>query len=121
MALVTCRECGEKISDAAPQCPKCGVPSPAGFGHLTVQRKRQLTGAIRKIELGIDDQSYGFMKAGSELTVDLAPGQHEIAFADGGGFGPNALRSSVFSIQSGQSIACEVLYSQLKGLTLKFV
>jgi hypothetical protein len=120
MALVTCRECGEKISDSALQCPRCGVPSPAGFGQLTVQRKRQLTGAIRQIEVGIDSQSYGLIKPGAELTFDLAPGQHEIAVVDGRGIGPNALRSSVFNIQSGQSIGCEVLYSQLKGLKIQF-
>jgi uncharacterized membrane protein YvbJ len=27
MALIACNECGHKISDAAPLCPSCGVPS----------------------------------------------------------------------------------------------
>lgn len=26
MALITCRECGAQISDAATTCPKCGCP-----------------------------------------------------------------------------------------------
>jgi len=26
MALVRCPECGAEVSDAAPQCPKCGRP-----------------------------------------------------------------------------------------------
>lgn len=27
MALIYCRECGQKISEQAPSCPKCGVPT----------------------------------------------------------------------------------------------
>jgi uncharacterized membrane protein YvbJ len=26
MALVTCRECGKQVSDAASACPQCGAP-----------------------------------------------------------------------------------------------
>lgn len=29
MALVSCKECGEKISDQADPCPRCGVPNPS--------------------------------------------------------------------------------------------
>ncbi|HEU0016431.1 MAG TPA: hypothetical protein VFQ45_22315 [Longimicrobium sp.] len=28
MALMYCRECGQKISSEAPTCPRCGVPHP---------------------------------------------------------------------------------------------
>lgn len=29
MALVLCRECGQRVSTEAPSCPHCGVPQPA--------------------------------------------------------------------------------------------
>lgn len=30
MALVQCRECGEKVSNKAATCPKCGIATPGG-------------------------------------------------------------------------------------------
>jgi uncharacterized membrane protein YvbJ len=30
MALISCRECGEKISDKAVACPKCGIEMAKG-------------------------------------------------------------------------------------------
>ncbi|WP_043807453.1 zinc ribbon domain-containing protein [Desulfatibacillum aliphaticivorans] len=30
MALISCEECGEKISEKAESCPKCGAPTKAG-------------------------------------------------------------------------------------------
>lgn len=41
MALTKCRECGAQVSDAAKQCPMCGIPNPgqpqwAGCGALVL-------------------------------------------------------------------------------------
>lgn len=30
MALTSCRECGQKVSTEAPNCPGCGAPNPGG-------------------------------------------------------------------------------------------
>ena len=30
MALIYCRECGEKIAESAPTCPKCGAKQKTG-------------------------------------------------------------------------------------------
>ena len=35
MSLINCKECGEKISDKAKCCPKCGAPNKKTNGCLT--------------------------------------------------------------------------------------
>ena len=34
MALIDCPECGAKVSDSAPACPKCGFPIASHFGKM---------------------------------------------------------------------------------------
>lgn len=38
MAIIHCADCGSEISDAAPACPKCGRPSAARSGPVTIER-----------------------------------------------------------------------------------
>jgi RNA polymerase subunit RPABC4/transcription elongation factor Spt4 len=34
MALISCKECGQSVSNKANICPHCGVDSPDGFGEV---------------------------------------------------------------------------------------
>ncbi len=45
MALVTCSECGSKVSEKARSCPSCGNPGP--FGSDTVESKETASGDLR--------------------------------------------------------------------------
>jgi len=38
MALITCEECGEKVSNKSLQCIHCGVPINAGAHSITIQK-----------------------------------------------------------------------------------
>ena len=54
MALINCPECNNKVSDAAPTCPKCGAPiagakegKPAGVQRTTFQETaKRLSGLV---------------------------------------------------------------------------
>jgi TM2 domain-containing membrane protein YozV len=49
MAMVHCRECGAKISDSAPTCPKCGAKQ---FGSSSNKDKDRVTAGILALLLG---------------------------------------------------------------------
>ena len=36
MALISCKECGNQVSDQAPTCPKCGTPIAAAQQNITI-------------------------------------------------------------------------------------
>lgn len=38
MAITTCRECGQSVSDQAEQCPHCGINTPCAdkYGDLVI-------------------------------------------------------------------------------------
>lgn len=99
MALVPCRECGAEISAAAPTCPKCGVPSPAGkTASLVVTRERRLTGAILLMWVGIEGRGKQ-LSGGQSVSFDLAPGEHQLEV----GFGGDDLYEYEFEVAPGES------------------
>lgn len=77
MALVACRECGSKISDAAATCPQCGVASPAGACSLLFSRPSIVNGIVG-IEVFVDGQPYGSLRMRGTVTVPVAPGAHHV-------------------------------------------
>lgn len=79
MALVTCIECGNQVSDSAPMCPRCGYQRPVAEGQLIVQRKTQLNSGGLKTEVYVDGVPYGGVRPGGSVTIDLEPGTHELA------------------------------------------
>ena len=57
MALITCRDCGTQVSDAAPACPKCGRPQSVSSApvHMVVHHANPIVvtkSAASKILLG---------------------------------------------------------------------
>lgn len=80
MALILCRECSSEISDSAATCPRCGISAPGGTGTFTFVRPSLLNGAVG-IEVYIDGQPYGKLRAMGRLSVDIAPGNHHIEIA----------------------------------------
>ncbi|MFI7744339.1 hypothetical protein [Kocuria rhizosphaericola] len=94
MALVQCRECSSEISDSAATCPRCGVSFPAGVGTLTFVRPSLSGGAIG-VEVFVDGQPYGKLKARGKVSVPVAPGNHHVELTSTRG------KSGVGSISTG--------------------
>ena len=80
MALIQCRECTSEISDSAATCPRCGVSAPGGTGTLTFVRPSLLNGAIG-VEVFVDGQPYGKLRAKGRITVPATPGAHHVELA----------------------------------------
>lgn len=99
MALVPCRECGAEISAAAPTCPKCGVPAPAGkTASLVVTRERRLMGAISLIWVGMNDLGKE-LSGGDSVSFDLVPGEHQLEV----GYGEGNTYEYTFEVGPGES------------------
>ena len=54
MALITCPECGRKVSDMATNCPDCGYPIAANKkdGKVRIRSKFKMAGTWRIKEIG---------------------------------------------------------------------
>ena len=107
MALVECRECGERVSDAAVTCPRCGVDGPAGSGRLVVRRQKQMMGAIFPVSVAVDGTTHGRLLPGQELSLDLAPGRHDLVL----GYSKGDVRGQV-NIKSGRTAQCNASISK---------
>lgn len=77
MALIQCRECKSEISDSAATCPRCGISAPGGVGTLTFVRPSLYSGAIG-IDVYVDGQPYGGLRALGQLSIPMAPGSHHV-------------------------------------------
>jgi hypothetical protein len=77
MALINCRECSAQISDSAVACPRCGVSAPGGAGTMTFVRPSLMNGAVG-VEVYVDGQPYGKLRAMGRLSVPVSPGNHHI-------------------------------------------
>jgi hypothetical protein len=77
MALVKCKECGKKVSSAAPTCPNCGVPEPGAYElcSLRVYRKSQLFGMAMGMDLFVDNQYIGKLWNDQMIDVKVPPGK----------------------------------------------
>jgi hypothetical protein len=107
MALVECRECGERVSDAAVTCPRCGVDEPAGMGRLLVTRQKQLFAAVHSVSVAIDGVVVGKLKSGGELALDLAPGRHQLLLSYS-----KAETSGQVLVKSGRTATCHAAVSK---------
>jgi hypothetical protein len=86
MALISCKECGAQISDAAPVCPRCSIAQPGltKTGKLSISRKASTTGSLHFVQVVVDGKQVGEIRDGGNLTLDLAPGTHMIEVGGGG-------------------------------------
>jgi hypothetical protein len=91
MALISCRECRSEISDSAATCPRCGVASPGGAGTMTFVRPSLMGGAVG-IEVYVNGQPYGKLRARGRLSVPVPPGNHHVELVSSQG------RSSVGTV-----------------------
>lgn len=78
MALVSCPECGQRVSDGARTCPNCGLDSPGGVAHLEIQRVRRLSGGGIPMSVLVDSGYTGDLIFGQGLSVAVSPGRHQI-------------------------------------------
>lgn len=118
--LIVCKECGENVSDAAPTCPKCGVPNPAGLSSkLIITRKKAMTGGFSKIDIHIDEKFIGYLKNGDEAVLDITPGVHEVVAIFYPPAGDPVMRDLEISIGTGQSINLECGFNVLTGFYFK--
>jgi hypothetical protein len=85
MALVTCKECGNSVSDKAEACPHCGVHSPgAAVGRLQLLRTSSLTAKNHVVKVDVDDAPQGELREGQTLNLGLPAGQHTVKVTGGG-------------------------------------
>jgi hypothetical protein len=81
-ALTACEACAKQVSPKATVCPHCGVPNPGGLkAQLVVRRIKALVGVLGIMGVFVDGLEIGQLKNGEELSVDLAPGPHELQTA----------------------------------------
>ena len=66
MALVHCRECGEKISEQAPSCPKCGAPQQQVTQHKKSNKNGLVLAVVLTVLLGVC--AYFFLKTDTTQT-----------------------------------------------------
>jgi len=55
MALITCPECGQQVSDRAKACIHCGNPMSAGMASITLIRRRALNGMMTGWAVYVDN------------------------------------------------------------------
>src|SRR5215468_7202651 len=56
MALISCTECGQQISDKAPACPRCGSPSSTSSNPIrdsVIQLEKALFDEVQKFSARI--------------------------------------------------------------------
>ena len=108
MALVACRECGNRVASSAKACPNCGIDYPGGAGKLVLVRRAAITGSMYSVKVGVDGQPAGEIRNGSSLVVNLLAGDHQVAISGGG------MSDSTFvTICDGQDACYELSFSAL--------
>jgi hypothetical protein len=72
MALISCPECGNEVSDKAPTCPKCGVPLASALKDVLVHVEKPKTQRVRyavRVSIGGTEVASG--RQGQTLTVPV--------------------------------------------------
>ena len=108
MAMVQCRECGGRVSDAAPTCPTCGVAAPAGNCSLVFTRSG-LMGALVSVSIFVDGQPYGSLRPKGRIEVPVSPGMHHVEVQSSTG------KSIVTSVSASGEVPLDVTFSKLTG------
>jgi len=120
--LVECKACGEQVAESALSCPKCGVPNPAGrTSSVLIFRKKTLNCAVWLVNIFIDDEFYGSLKNGGELTIELTPGKHKLEALAAGVITPDILITNSFEISGGQMLEYECGFKTMSGFYLKWL
>lgn len=79
MALINCPECGKEMSDKALACPNCGAAlSELSKINVRFWRKKSFNGSLCKWTVYIDGAILGVIGSGSEFSVGLEPGLHNM-------------------------------------------
>lgn len=85
MALITCPECGRKISDKAEFCPGCGLPASFFTGHeakaITVPKQQGETANLGQVEATFPNLSNLLISFDRDYTALFSP-NHYISGSD---------------------------------------
>lgn len=114
MAMVSCRECGNEVSDAAPTCPRGGIASPGGVTMLEVRRVSRLSGAIVPMSVWVDSQHVGTLTSGKSVTVTVSPGIHRVECSMQHSMAKDA-PGQEFTVPAGRRLVVLVAPSRLNG------
>lgn len=69
------------------------------------------------MEVFVDERSYGYVKSGGELTVSVAPGEHEIVVV-----GAGQSCGGIIDVGAGQNLQCQLSASKWNSkLQIEFV
>ena len=110
MALISCRECKQQVSDAATTCPRCGIDGPGGTGVLVVTRKTQFHAGIRGIVVTVDGATRGKLMPGQSISVDVTPGRHDLTVENFKGMTTESVH-----IRPGETTSCTVWISNINN------
>ena len=114
MALVTCPDCAQEVSDSAPSCPKCGRPTPGGSCTLSVARPGRML-FLSPLEVKIDGTTVATLNAGQSTSVAISPGNHRLQCE----ITPPRQSRKIFAVDlqvaGSSTTSAEVTFSKLSG------
>lgn len=80
MALITCRDCGKQLSDAAAACPHCGNPAPPRKKKTSRAAWAGLAVVLLLVVVGIGQAIQGEGDSGAALAASTYP--EAVSFLD---------------------------------------
>lgn len=78
MALINCLECGQKISDKAINCPKCGwkvvIDSSVDFYGNKIESKETVNNSLKENKKNLQQNNYSYKSKSSKTYKSIKPG-----------------------------------------------
>ena len=78
MALINCLECGQKISDKAKNCPKCGwkviTENSVDFYGNKIESKEKVNNPVRENKKTSQQKNYSYKSKSSKTYGSIKPG-----------------------------------------------
>lgn len=78
MALINCLECGQKISDKAKNCPKCGwrvvAENSVDFYGNKIELKENVNDSVKEIKKTSPQKTYSYKSKSSKTYKSIKPG-----------------------------------------------
>ena len=113
MALVTCPDCEQKVSDAAKSCIHCGAPLKASSTRLTIKRPFSLNAAVRNMYVYVDNVPQGTLGNGKSMEIVRESGFSAMIDANVGGLSP---RPAVVPVNPGSHVTVSVSFNLMGGI-----
>jgi hypothetical protein len=106
MALISCPECGQQVSDKAPTCPNCGVPI-FQESKVVVYGYTQQFAINPKVHVFWNGAPVGSVKKGGSLSFDIS--------ADGEVSFKSSVRRASVRVQAGRVTNIKISWDRITG------